>query len=103
MARPVAKERVWHLRSGSIDEVVRAPDQWDAWATLADRDVTEFGVLASAEPDENGDPILFRTVTLFRCWGRDIDADALTAAMVELGYPDTTEQDREIATKRRAA
>lgn len=94
---------IWHLRSGSIDEIVRAPDQWEAWLTLADRPVSEFGVLATAEPDEDGDPLLIRVTALLRVWGRDDDADTLTAAICELGYPDTTQKDREIATKRRAA
>lgn len=94
-------ESVWHLRSGSIDELVRADDQWAAWDTLNDRDTEEFGLIASAEPDENDDPLLIRTSALMRVWGRDEDAEAFVAAAVAEGMPDTTESDKRTAAKHR--
>jgi hypothetical protein len=86
--------RTWHLRSGVIDEIVRAEDQFEAWATLRDRPAEDFGLIASAEPDEDGDPLLARVSGLMFSWGRDEDAQAFVAAAVAQGLPDTTDADR---------
>lgn len=88
--------RLWHLRSGVIDEWVRAIDQWEAWMTLRDRPVTDFGLLATAEPDEAGedDVLLARSSGLMFWFGRDADAEDLIAAAMANGLPDTTERDR---------
>lgn len=67
--------RSWHVRSREIDEVVRAVDQWDAWDTLRDRSVYDFGLITTAEPNESADPIPVHTATLMRRWGRGDEAE----------------------------
>lgn len=84
----------WRLKSRGIDEIVAASDQFDAWDTLRDRPVEDFGLIVTAEPDESGDPIPARTSGLMFSWGRDEDAAAFVALAVENGLPDTTEADR---------
>jgi hypothetical protein len=93
--------RLWSLHSGTIREVVRAPDQFAAWSVLRDRDAEEFGFLVAAEPDENGDPLLVRTSALMLAWGRDDDARAFVEAAIEAGMPDTTAKDCQFAEKHR--
>lgn len=78
-------EARWHLRSRAINEVVRAADQWEAWDTLRDRPVEDFGLIVVAERNEDADPIPVKTEMLMRRWGRDDDADAIHALVVELG------------------
>ena len=65
----------WMLTSRRISEVVTAIDQWAAWNTLRTRPVEDFGLIVSAEPNENGDPIPVHTATLMRQWGRESDAE----------------------------
>lgn len=88
---------VWRVRTGAIDECVRAEDQFAAWATLRERATADFGLVASAEPEESGDPIMVRTSALMAWWGRDSDAAAFVAVAVEAGLPDSTALDREFA------
>lgn len=88
-------ERPWHLRSRAIDELVRAADQFEAWQTLRDRPLEDFGVIVTAEPDETGDRIGVHTATLMFWWGRDEDASAVIATAIEAGLPDTTVADRQ--------
>jgi hypothetical protein len=93
-----AAEHTWRIRSGEIDELVRAPDQIAAWDTLRDRPLEAFGVVASAEPDESADPIYVRTSALMFRWGRDNDARVIIRMAVDLvGLPDTTVADQEFA------
>lgn len=75
----------WHVRSRTINEVVHAADQWEAWDTLRDRDAAEFGLIAVAEPDESADPIPVQTAALMRRWGRDEDAEKFDALAREKG------------------
>jgi hypothetical protein len=67
----------WQLRSREINEFVVAADQWEAWDTLRDRSIYDFGLVVSAEPHESGDHevIPVHTATLMRRWGRDDDAE----------------------------
>lgn len=75
----------WHLRGRQINEVVEAADQWEAWDTLRDRSVFDFGLVTSAEADENADPIPVHTATLMRRWGREEDAEAFDQLAREAG------------------
>lgn len=86
-------EHVWLLRSGTINEVVRAADQFAAWRTLSERPVEDFGLILTAERDEDDDPIAARTSALMFAWGRDEDARTFVAAAIAAGLPDTTEAD----------
>jgi len=87
----------WQLRSGTINEVVNAPDQWAAWNTLRNRPLSDFGLIVTAEADENGDPIPVHTASLLFSWHRDQDAQALISLAIEHGLPDTTATDIAIA------
>lgn len=80
----------WILRSHHIFEVVEAPDQWAAWNTLRLRPTTDFGLLVTAEADEDGNPIAVRTSRLMFGWGRDMDAHEFISAAVAEGLTDTT-------------
>lgn len=42
----------WHLKSFAINEVVEADDQWEAWDTLSERPLEDFGLIVMAEPNE---------------------------------------------------
>lgn len=86
-------DRRWHLRSRAVNEVVHAPDQFDAWDTLRDRPAEDFGLVVTAEPDESGDPITVRTSALMFSWGREVDAAAFVVIAVESGLPNTTLED----------
>lgn len=69
----------WLVKSRDIMEIVPAADQWEAWDTLKDRPIEDFGLVVLAEPDESGDPIPVQTVTLMERWGRRADAEAFRA------------------------
>lgn len=84
----------WVLRSRNIFEVVEAHDQFAAWNTLRIRPADDFGILVTAEPDEDGDPIPVRTSQLMMSWGREDDGLAFVAAAIAAGLPDTTSADR---------
>lgn len=75
----------WHLRSREINEVVQAADQWEAWDSLRDRSAVDFGLVVSAEPDENGDPFPVKTATLMHRWGREEDAEQFDAVARQAG------------------
>ena len=92
-------EALFHVRSREINKLVRARDQFEAWDTLRDRDIHEFGLIASAETDESDDPIVIHTAALMFSWGRDEDALRLIELAVANDLPDTTEADRESATR----
>jgi hypothetical protein len=66
----------WVVRSREIHEIVDAEDQWEAWDTLRVRSAFDFGLIATAERDEDADPIPVHTATLMRRWGREEDAEA---------------------------
>ena len=87
-------EPLWHVHTFAIDEFVRAADQFEAWDTLRDRPLEEFGLVVTAEPDESGDPIFVRTSQLMFKWGREEDALATVAHAVANGLPDTADVDR---------
>jgi hypothetical protein len=59
--------------------VIEAPDQFAAWDTWRGQDRYQFGLVSSAEPDENGDPIPIQTSTLMERWGRTHDAEEFHA------------------------
>ncbi len=67
----------WQLRSRAVNEIVVAPDQWEAWDTLRDRSIYDFGLVVTAEANESGDAesIPVHTATLMRRWGREADAE----------------------------
>lgn len=65
----------WRVRSRTFDQVVVAVDQWAAWDTLRDRPAEDFGLVATASPDNDDDrAIPVQTATLMRRWGRLADA-----------------------------
>lgn len=64
----------WIIRSGSLRGVIQAPDQWAAWDTWQGQDRYQFGLIATAEANENGDPIPVKTSALMERWGRVHDA-----------------------------
>lgn len=99
-AAKVDSTHVWRVKSGRIDEHVRAADQFEAWNTLRDRPAEDFGLIATAEPEEDADPIGAHTAGLMFSWGRDEDAVAFIAMAVANGLPDTTEADRAFAEER---
>lgn len=77
--------KTWMLRSLAIREVVRAEDQWEAWDSLRDRPLEDFGLIVLAEPNEDADPIPVQTEMLMRRWGRYDDAVAFHALAVANG------------------
>lgn len=93
----------WHVRSRAIDEVAAAADQFDAWDTLRDHPIEDFGLIVTAEPNESDDPIPIHTAALMYSWGRIADAEALIALAVQHDLPDTTEANQAFALRRIAA
>lgn len=93
----------WVLRSGRIHEVVSAPDQFSAFDVLRDRPVQDFGLIVTAEPDEDADPVGVRTSALLLHWGREADAAMVIQAAIGQGLPDTSVQDRELVSGWRGA
>lgn len=86
----------WMLESREIDEVVEARDQWEAYDTLKDRPLGDFGLIVTAQPanETNEHAVGVRTAFLFGTrWGDPIAAKAFVERGIELGLPDTTEQD----------
>lgn len=55
---------------------------------------SDFGLIVTAEADENGDPIPVRTSALMFSWGRDDDAEEFIDLAIDAGLPDTTKEDR---------
>lgn len=80
-----AKKR-WRIQSGEIDLVVSARDQYEAFDAARDRPIEDFGFIASAEPDEDGDPYMIMSEFLFERWGRTADAREAHAAYVREGF-----------------
>jgi hypothetical protein len=78
----------WRVRCGDIDLVVSAENGDEAFDSMRDRSIGDFGFLASAEPDENGDPYLILSEFLFERWGRRTDAEVAHAAYVREGFID---------------
>jgi hypothetical protein len=76
---------LWRIRSREIDEVVQADDQWEAWDSLRDRSAFDFGLIATAEPNESADPIPVHTATLMRRWDREKDAEAFDEVARQAG------------------
>lgn len=95
----MAKKQTWIIGSGDIKEVVRAMDQFEAWDTLRDRPAEDFGLIASAEPNESSDPFHVRTSLLMYRWGRDADAKRFIERGIECGMPDTTDADMKAGRK----
>jgi len=79
------KAQRWVVEFAGGSLIVQAPDQWGAWDALRDRRLEDFGLICSAEPNENGDPFLVQTETLMRRWGRETDADLCHEAAVKEG------------------
>lgn len=97
-------EHVWHVTSKEINEYVRAPDQFEAWNTLRGRPVEDFGLIVTAEPDENEDEsICVHTAALMLWWDRPADAELAFAAAERAGLPDTREANLAFAAARRSA
>lgn len=69
----------WMIRSGSLSAVVEAEDQFAAWDTWRGEDRYQFGLVATAEANEDGEPIPVKTSSLMERWGRLHDADEFHA------------------------
>lgn len=93
------KQRRWLLTTGDIKEFVYAETPFAAWDTLRDRSKFDFGLVTSAEPDEDGNPYHVRTSLLMFRWGRDDDAEQFIALGLTKGMPDTTAEDRAAAIR----
>lgn len=89
----VSPWRNWRIRSGAIDTIVKSADQFAAWNTLRAMPSEHFGLIVTAEPDEDGDPIPIRTSRLMFTWGRDDEALAFCDTAIAQGLPDTREVD----------
>ena len=96
-----AVSAAWHLRSAGINEIVRAVDQFTAWNTLRQRPTEDFGLIVTAEPDENDDRIPVHTSALMTWWGRDEEAQLARDFAISKGLPDTAESDAAFAEARR--
>jgi hypothetical protein len=77
--------RRWAISSRRLFAVVEAHDQWEAWDTFRHEDRYQFGLIATAEPDEDGDPIPVKTSALMERWGRIHDAEEFHALAREKG------------------
>lgn len=69
----------WFITTGRLSATVDAADQWEAWDTWRGEDRYQFGLIAKAEENENGDPIPVKTSTLMERWGREHDAEEFHA------------------------
>lgn len=80
-------DAAWIIRSKDILETVRAVDQWEAWDTLRDRPMTDFGLIVTASPNDapEDDRIGVQTEALMRRWGRVGEADQFHALAAEMG------------------
>ncbi|KKN84422.1 hypothetical protein LCGC14_0288840 [marine sediment metagenome] len=85
----------WFLTSKNIDEIVEASDQWQAFDSLQNRSVDDFGLIVEAQPvrETRAESFGVRTSLLFGRWGRTDEARKLIKAGVRCGLPDTTEKD----------
>jgi hypothetical protein len=92
--------KTWHVTTKCINEYVRASNQFEAWDTLRDRPVSDFGLIVLAEPDESADPIMVHTAALMFSWGRSADAELALATAEQAGLPDTREMDLAFAAQR---
>lgn len=78
-------KKQWWVRTKAVSVVVKASDQWEAWDVLKDRPLEDFGLICTAEPNENGDPIPVQTGTLMLRWGRFDDVIACNTAAARAG------------------
>jgi hypothetical protein len=69
----------WRIRSRSIDLVVNAVTQSEAWDTLCDRPADDFGLIVTAL-GPNGERMGIQTEMLMRKWNRLEDAGAFHEA-----------------------
>ncbi len=85
----------WFLTSKGIEEIVEAVDQWQAFDSLQNRSVDDFGLIVEAQPvnETRDEAIGVRTSLLFGRWGRTDEARQLIKVAVQHGLSDTTEQD----------
>jgi hypothetical protein len=88
-----------HISTRDVDEYVRARDQFEAWDTLKDRPVEDFGIVTTAELNESSDPIPIRTAALLFSWCRDEDALRLIEVAMANDLPDTELVDRETGAR----
>lgn len=77
----------WVIGIKAGKEQVEAADQWEAWDTLRDRPMTDFGLIATALPEgaDEGERIGVHTSALMRRWGRIGEADQFDALAREQG------------------
>lgn len=79
------KKQQWLVRTKAVSVVVKAQDQWEAWDVLKERPLEDFGLICSAEANEDGDPIPVQTATLMLRWGRITDVIACNTAAARAG------------------
>ncbi len=75
----------WFIKTGALAAVVEADDQWAAWDIWRGHDRYQFGLICTAEPDEDGDPIPVKTSTLMQRWGRVHDEAEFHALAQTMG------------------
>lgn len=90
----------WRVRSDKVDVIVQATDSWEAWDAIADRPLSDFGLLVTAECNEDANPVGIRTSALMFRWNRDADAAKAIEAAVATGLPDTRELDLRVAGRK---
>ena len=85
----------WFLNSKNIDEIVEASDSWEAFDTLRDRPLADFGSVVEVQPtnETRETAIAIRTSALFGRWGNRVAALYFIGVAKELGLPDTSDTD----------
>jgi len=91
----------WTIETLKQIRNVEASDQWDAYDTLRDLPVEDFGLIVVAIPEDGGEDaaISVRTSMLMFRWGRRMDAHLFLARAMADGLPDTSALDDPIRRK----
>ena len=86
----------WYVDTKAIHEIVVADSSWDAFDSLRDRDVAEFGMIVTAQrvDQTEEESRAIRTSMLFgKRWGKPEIARRFIEHGLTLGLPDTTRED----------
>ncbi len=85
----------WTVETLRTMHNVEAKDHWEAYDSLCNSPVEEFGLLVVAIPEGGTflDSIAVRTSALMFRWGRRMDAHLFLARAMAEGLPDTSRLD----------